>query len=101
NGAAVRGEVAVEQPQATSRLERCGQRMNHQAVGRWRIETGDLLRERLAGTGDAVAVEQARGEELAHDHRESALRVDVDHRVTAEGTDVHQHRQRAGDAVEL
>jgi hypothetical protein len=79
HGAAVRGEVAVKQPQATHWLERCGQRMNHLAVGRRRIETGDLLGECLTGAGAAVAVEQARSEELAHDHRQSALRLDAGH----------------------
>ena len=75
--------------------------MDDVPVGGGRVEPCDLFRERLTGAGHAAAVEQARVEQLAHDHRQAALGVDVDHRVPAEGPRVHQHGQRARHAVEL
>jgi hypothetical protein len=93
--AAVRSEVAAEQPQAAGRLERRRQRVDHLAVRRGRGQPGDLSGERLARAGDAVAIEQPGAEQLGDDHRQAALGVDVDHRITAERAGVHQHRKRA------
>jgi len=99
--AAVGGEVAAEQPQAAGRLERRSQRVDHLAVRRGRGQPGDLPGERLSGAGEAVAVQQAGVEQLPDDHRQAAVRIDVNHRITAERAGIHQHRKRARDPVEF
>ena len=66
-----------------------------------RIEPADLLGERLAGAGERLAVEQAGLEQLLDDHLQTALGVDVDHRVEAERAQVDEHRQSARERVEL
>ena len=53
------------------------------AVGRRRVERGQVLGHRPPGHGQAVAVEQAGLEQLAHDHRDAADPVDVGHVVPA------------------
>ena len=84
DGAAVGREVAAQQAQPAGVLERLGDGVGHVAIGPRRIEPADLLGERLAGAGDRIAVEQAGVEQLLDDHLQTALRVDVDHRVEAE-----------------
>ena len=53
-------EVAAEHPQAAGRLERRRQRMDDLAVGRGRVEPGDLPGQGLAGAGDAARRRAAR-----------------------------------------
>ena len=51
---------------AADRVDRVGQRVDHLAVGRRRIEVGQVLGHGLAGDREAVAVEQAGLEQVAH-----------------------------------
>src|ERR1700727_2613122 len=45
-------------------------------------DAGGLFGQRLPGAGEAVAVEQPGFKQLADDHRQPALGVDIDHRVS-------------------
>jgi hypothetical protein len=63
----------------------------HPAV-RAPVTLARLGRQRLAGAGQDVDVEQARLQQFAHDHLHAAHLVDVDHRVLAVGPGVGQHR---------
>src|SRR6202162_5609261 len=83
------------------RLERRRQRVDLLAVRRGRGQPGDLPGQGLAGAGDAVTVEHPGIEQLADDHRQAALGVDVDHRVTAERTGVNQYRQGPRGLIEV
>src|SRR5205807_6185753 len=67
DGSAVGGEVAAQQPQTAGVLVRLGSRVDDVAVGCGRIEPADLRGERLAGTGDRLAVEQACHERVPDD----------------------------------
>ena len=63
-------------------------RVDDLAVGGGRVEGGQVLGHRPPGHRQAVAVEEAGVEQLAHDHRDAADAVDVDHVVLAVGLGV-------------
>ena len=55
------------------------ERVDDDAVGRGRVERGEVLGHRLAGDGEAVAVQQAGVEQVLHHHRHAADAVEVGH----------------------
>ena len=62
------------------------------------VELGEVLRHRLAGDGEAVAVQQARVEQLLHDHRHAADAVEVGHVELAVRLHVGDVRHARADA---
>ena len=62
-----------------------GQRVDDLAVGRRRVEVGQVLGHGLTGDGEAVAVQQAGVEQLAQDDRDAADAVDVESCGTCRG----------------
>ena len=75
--------------------------MDDLTVGGRRVELGQVLGHRLAGDGEAVAVQQAGVEEVAEHHRHAADAVDVDHVVLAVRLRVGDVRHLGSDAVEV
>ena len=73
----------------------CVERVHDVAVGRGRIELGEVLGHRLAGDGEAVAVQQPGVEQLLHHDRHAADRVEVGHVVLAVRLHVGDVRRRA------
>ena len=74
---------AREDRDAADGVDRVGQRVDDLAVGRRRVELGQVLGHRLAGDGEAVAVEEPGVEQVPHHHGDAADAVDVDHVVLA------------------
>ena len=71
------------------------------AVGRGRVEVGQVLGHGLAGDGEAVAVEQPGVEQLPHHDRHAADAVEVDHVELAVRLRVGDVRHPRGDPVEV
>ena len=73
----------------------CVERVHDLAVGRGRVEVGEVLGHRLAGDREAVAVQQAGVEELLHHDGHAADRVEVEHVELAVRLHVGDVRDRA------
>ena len=102
NGGIIRRQVAAQHPKAARRLERRAHRKDHLAVGRGRVQVGDLFGQRPSGAGHHVAVQQAGVEQFADDHLDPADPVDVEHGIGAVGPGVGQDRHHvAGQGIEL
>ena len=61
------------------------------------VDVGEVLGHRLAGHGEAVAVQQAGVEQRLHHDRDAADLVDVVHHVAAERLEVGQVRHLVAD----
>ena len=72
---------AVEDRDAAGAVDRLAQRAEDLAVEVRRRDVGEVLGHRLAGDGEAVAVQQAGVEQRPHDDRHAADAVDVGHDV--------------------
>ena len=77
-------------------VDRVGQRVDDGAVGRRRVERGQVLGHRPPGDGQAVAVQQPGIEQLAHDDRDAADAVEVGHVELAVGLRVGEVRDLGG-----
>src|SRR5207249_255414 len=66
-----------------------------------RVEFGQVLGHRLAGHGQAIAVEEAGAEQLPHDDGHPADVVEVDHHVAPGRAGVGDVRHAAADPVEV
>ena len=99
--AAVRRERAAQHRDAALRVDRRGERVHDLAVGLRRVEVGEVLGHRLAGDGEAVAVEQTGVEQLADHHLHAADAVEVGHVVLAVRLHVGDVRDARADAVEV
>ena len=83
DGGKFRRQIAAEHAQAAGRLVGLCDGIDHLAVDRLGAEALDLLRQRFAGAGHHVAVEEAGFQQFADDHLHAADLVDVDHRIFA------------------
>ena len=89
---------------AAAGVDRRRERVDDLAVGRGRIEGGEVLRHGAPRHRDAVAVEEPGLEQLAHHHGDAAHPVDVHHVVLAVGLrvgDVRHPRRHPVEVVEL
>ena len=98
---ALRGQRAREHGDAADGVDRVGQRVDDLAVGRGRVELGQVLGHGPAGDGEAVAVEQPGVEQVLHHDRHAADAVDVDHVVLAVRLGVGDVGHPRGDLVEV
>ena len=113
-----RGEVAMKDRDVAGRLDRVLHRLNDLLPGGQPLAGGEVFRQRLAGDGHAIAVEQALVEQILHQAAGAADRVQVFLHVLAARLQVgevghpprhplevgrlerHVHRAGHGDQVE-
>ena len=82
-------------------VDRLIERVHDHAVRRRGVDGGQVLRDRLAGHGDAVTVEQSCVEEVLHHHRHAADSVEVAHVELAARLHVRDVRHLRRDSVEV
>ncbi len=98
---ALRRERAAEDRDAALLVDRIGERVHDGAVGRGRVEVGQVLGHGLARDREAVAVQQPRVEELPHHDLHAADPVEVVHVVVAVRLHVGDVRDARADPVEV
>ena len=79
-------------------VDRCDERVHDVAVGRGGSSSARFSAMRLAGDGEAVAVQQPGVEQLLHHDRHAADAVEVDHVVLAVRLHVGDVRHPRADA---
>ena len=85
-------------PRRSDRIVRCFQ---NRSVRVWRIDVCQILGNRLARDGEAVAVQQTRIEQAAHHHWNAAHTIHIAHHVPTERLNVREQRHLRADAVEV
>ncbi len=96
-----RCQRSLEHRDASHRVEGIRQRVDDFAVGRRRVELGQVLRHRPAGDGEAVAVQQPGLQQVAHHDRDATDRIDVDHVVLPMRLGVGNVGHARGHGVEV
>ena len=98
---AARGEVAVEDRDVTGGLDRLIHRMDHLLARPQPRAGGEVLRERLAGDRQAVAVEQAPVEQVLHESARASRGMQVLLDEPSAGLEVGEVGHAAGDGLEV
>ena len=98
---AARGQRAGEDVDPALGVDRRVERVHDDAVGRRRVEGGEVLGHRAAGDGEHVTVQQAGVEEVLEHDRHAADAVEVAHVELAARLHVGDVRHPRRDAVEV